>query len=156
MSSKTARPDPHANEIWNPWAAIFLSVIFTPAFGAMLHETDLRHIGDEESSAVAYLWARGSMTLLGIAAVIQPLAAARPGWELTLFAVDMALLAGWVLFCGVRHARFISEVLSVSNKFERVPFGRAITLGLLGLMAWAVLFHIARIGWQFAGLIPAS
>lgn len=156
MAKTPARLDPHANEIWNPWAALALSLIFTPAFGTMLHETDLRHIGDDESAATAYMWSRGSMALLGVAAIVQPLAAVRPGWEMLLLCVDLGLLIAWVACCGFRHARLISEVQHESRKFTSVPFARAITLGLLGLMSWAVLFHIARFIWTYAGLIPAA
>ena len=155
MAKQPARMDPHANDIWNPWAALALSIIFTPAFGAILHETDLRHIGDEEGAASAYMWSRGAMALLAVAAIIQPVAAVRPGWELTLLAVDMGLLAAWALSCGFRHARLIAEVQRESRKFIAVPFGRAITLGLLGLMAWAVLFHIAKSLWTLSGFLPA-
>jgi len=156
MSSSTALPDRHADEIWNPWAALVLSLVFTPAFGTMLHETDLRHIGDDNAAASAYYWSRGSMILLAVAAVLQPIAAQRSGWEFLLFTVDAALFFAWAAACGVRHAIEISAFARESKKFRKVPMSKAITLGLLGLLAWAVLFHIAKTVWELAGVIPAA
>ena len=146
----------HDNEIWNPWAALVLSVIFTPVFGAMLHGTDLRHIGDREGADAAWCWERGSMWLLALAAVIQPIAAHKAGWSLLLFVTDMALLVGWAATCGVRHAMRIAEAERLSSHLVRVPFSRAISLGLLGVLAWFALFYTAKYIWMFAGVIPVE
>ena len=56
MATNSAPERNHENEIWNPWAALWLSIIFTPVFGTMLQGTDLRHIGDEEGADAAFLW----------------------------------------------------------------------------------------------------
>ena len=146
----------HDNEIWNPWAALALSLIFTPVFGAMLHGTDLRHIGDRDAAATAWCWERGSMWLLAIAAVLQPIAAHRAGWGLLLFVTDMVLLVAWAACCGVRHAMRISEAEKLSKRLVRVPFSRAISLGLLGVLAWFALFYTAKYIWMFSGIIPVE
>ena len=78
MATNSAPERNHENEIWNPWAALWLSIIFTPVFGTMLQGTDLRHIGDEEGADAAFLWERSSMILLAIAAIIQPIASCDP------------------------------------------------------------------------------
>ncbi|MCG5031465.1 hypothetical protein MAF45_08430 [Mesosutterella sp. OilRF-GAM-744-9] len=156
MSRASPSPEFHENDIWNPWAALLLSVIFTPVFGTLLHETDLRHIGDRDGALTAHLWSRGSLALLTFAAVVQPLAAVRPGWELLLLAVDLGLLACWTACCGLRHALEISRTIRDVPKFRRMPMSRAITLGLLWLGAWTALFYIAKTFWEIAGLLPAS
>lgn len=127
MATNSAPERNHENEIWNPWAALWLSIIFTPVFGTMLQGTDLRHIGDKEGADAAFLWERFSMILLAIAAIIQPIAAIRPGWGLTLFIVDIVLLVGWAATCGFRHAIRIREAQnspsasSASRPQKRLP-----------------------------------
>ena len=154
MATNSAPERNHENEIWNPWAALWLSIIFTPVFGTMLQGTDLRHIGDEEGADAAFLWERSSMILLAIAAIIQPIAAIRPGWGLTLFIVDVVLLVGWAATCGVRHAIRIREAQRLSKHLVSVPTSKAITFGVLGLAAWTALFCIAKMFWQLIGVIP--
>ncbi len=154
MSSRTARDTSHDNEIWNPWAALALSVIFTPVFGALLHGTDLRHIGDKEGAVTAFVWERISMVLLAAAAVIQPLAAVRPGWQYFLLVIHFSLFILWAVFCGFRQARFISEAQRLSSRLTPVPVSRAVTLGCLGMLAWAALFQIAKSLWTLMNFIP--
>ena len=154
MATNSAPERNHENEIWNPWAALWLSIIFTPVFGTMLQGTDLRHIGDKEGADAAFLWERFSMILLAIAAIIQPIAAIRPGWGLTLFIVDIVLLVGWAATCGFRHAIRIREAQKLSKRLVSVPTSKAITFGVLGLAAWTALFYIAKMFWQLIGVIP--
>ncbi|MCI5851157.1 MAG: hypothetical protein MR009_06340 [Sutterellaceae bacterium] len=156
MAKGTVSSTDHQNEIWNPWAALFLSAIFTPVFGAMLHGADLRHIGDEEGAAAAWFWERGSMIVLGAAALLQPIAATREGWGLLLAAVDLFLLVLWAAFCGVPHARRISEAERLSKRLVRVSTSRAITVGLLGILAWYALYYIGKCAWELAGVIPEA
>lgn len=59
--------------IWNPAAATFWSLLFTPAFGAFIHMLNWHALGQPEQAASAKKWFYASLVLLMLQIVTRAL-----------------------------------------------------------------------------------
>ncbi|MDG2391690.1 MAG: hypothetical protein P8M30_20475 [Planctomycetaceae bacterium] len=86
--------------LWNPNAAGFWSLLFTPVFGAWLHAKNWASLNEMEKSKKSFYWVYGSIGVVALTFLLS----------VTLSnLVYGALLVAWWLKEGNEQYRFVKE-----------------------------------------------
>lgn len=134
------RTNEQAPPLWNPNAALFWSLLFTPAFGAFLHMKNWQALGEPKKAAASKYWV--------IAIIVLQLAAT----GLSVFIPEMdrlprplalGLFVAWCL-AGAR-----GQVALVKTRFgadyPRRGWGKPLLIGGGLLVAWIALIIAAEL-----------
>jgi len=92
-------PPPPAPELWNPGAAAAWSLLFTPAFGSILHGLNWQKLGNHTKATLNFVWAAatGVFLAVNIALILLPESKTTEGG---MRLVGFALLIGWYFGAG--------------------------------------------------------
>ncbi|HYM08461.1 MAG TPA: hypothetical protein VEU11_18060 [Terriglobales bacterium] len=108
-ASETARPTPPPTgrppALWNPKAAAYWSLLFSPAFGAFLHARNADAIGRVDEAKANRVWFYVLIAYLGLAfvTIFIPI----PQGLFTL--ASIGLLFGWYLSLGKKQVTYVKE-----------------------------------------------
>jgi hypothetical protein len=130
-------------KLWNPNAAANWSLVFTPAFGALLHAKNAESLGRIEEARANRVWfgvtvAYLAVTLVGIFIPAMPDGAFR--------AAGMVLLLSWYFSLAKKQARYVKE--SLHGQYERRSWIKPLigAFGsLLGFFVLAVVLSAIQI-----------
>jgi hypothetical protein len=93
--------DPPA--LWNPSAAAYWSLLFTPAFGAYLHASNAEVLGRMDEAKTNRVWFRLSLAYL----VFVSISVFIPSIPEAVFTgASVGLLFGWYFVLGRKRSRF--------------------------------------------------
>ncbi|MBH5328065.1 hypothetical protein H9Q10_00035 [Eikenella sp. S3360] len=127
QSENTGSRSQGTPELWNPNAAACWSLLFSPVFGAALHMLNARAMGDQELEKLnkVFMWGMVAVILLSV-----PIALI---FNLNTNFVGLALLGAWYGGVGRKQVALVKDELG--NDYPRKPWGKAIGLGCVGILA---------------------
>lgn len=148
--SESEQPAPPA--LWNPNAAACWSLLFTPAFGALLHAWNADAMGRAEEARRNRAWLRA--TLVFFAAVLAlPFF---PGLPDRYFRwANYSLIVGWYLLSARVQAGHVRS--AYPGGYVHKPWGKALLGGLGALLVFLTLSALAAMAAEKAlGARPSA
>ncbi|MBO5658699.1 MAG: hypothetical protein J6S08_04610 [Duodenibacillus sp.] len=141
-------------KLFNPTAAVVLSLVFTPMFGAFLHGLNWRELGDDESAARSMGWVRGTFIAFVLYLVVDPFLQSMAFARYLMMAMLVGFWFSWALSLGFRQVRFVREF--VKDNYEPQRLGKAIMLGAFGWVAFSALAFTIMLFLHVTGLDPIA
>lgn len=119
-------PD-HTPALWNPNAAALWSLLLSPIFGAVLHMLNARAMGDRELEKLNkfFIWGILAVILIGVPASLAA------GIENNF--IGLVMLMAWYGAAGRKQVAVVKE--QFGDNYPRKPWGKAIGLGIAGIVA---------------------
>ena len=122
-AGETARPTPPPTgpppALWNPKAAAYWSLLFSPAFGAFVHARNADAMGRLDEAKANRTWFRVLIAYLGVVFVTIFIPAFPDG---LLDLAFIGLLFGWYLSLGKKQVMYVKATWRES--YERKPWKR--------------------------------
>lgn len=122
--------------IWNPNAAANWSLIFSPAFGAILHAINWKALGQPDKAKVNRAWARGVIVFLLLLSIIPPNIKIAEGIGRMSAVV---LLLTWYFSQGRAQAKYVKE--TYGKEYHKRRWANPLLIGLACLVGY-VIFSI--------------
>jgi hypothetical protein len=134
-----------APALWNPNAAASWSLLFSPAFGALLHMLNWRELEEDGKAAAQKGWFIASLVML-VAYLI--LAVAFP--KLDARFIGIAYLLTWYFGSARAQAKYVKE--KYGSEYPRKGWGKALLLALAATVGYIFVAVIigavaAAAGW---------
>lgn len=129
--------------LWNPNAAGLWSLLFSPAFGALLHAKNWRTLGNLQRAKANMVWFWFVVAFLALAVATMPLGDV-PGLDRTFQIVGIALLIVWFYRQCKPQMQYVKE--HVGDDYERRGWGMPLGIGaglFVMLLASIILIGIA-------------
>ncbi len=125
--------------IWNPQAAAYWSLIFSPAFGAFLHARNADTMGRVDEAKVNRRWAYFLIAYLCFTFITIFVFIPIPEglWDL----VPIGLLFGWYLSVGKKQAMYVRETWQ--NGYARRAWKEPLLIASGCLIAILIVFSVA-------------
>lgn len=120
--------------IWNPNAAASWSIIFTPAFGALLHMLNWQAMGESDRAASQRAWFYVSLAMLAVylvLAVAIPNAEAADGASR---AIGFGYLLAWYFASAKAQAKYVRE--RWGKDYPRRGWGKPILIGIAAIVGY--------------------
>lgn len=129
--------------LWNPNTAANWSLVFTPAFGAWLHASNWRAIGDHGKAALnmGWFWAAIIFLTINLGSIFIPAAQEIEGLR---YLVSFLILIIWYFSTAKSQVRYVKETLHES--YQKRSWGKPLGVGTLllaGYFALAMFFGVA-------------
>lgn len=125
INDKTTENIVHTS-IWNPSAAIFWSILFTPVFGAWIHAKNWAMIGEDKKYKQSMYWVYGGLFVL---LLIPFLPNTSGGYE-------FSFLLAWYFILARIQVRYIKEKKYVT--YKKNGWGKVIGLASVGLVLYVI------------------
>lgn len=113
-------------QLWNPNAAGLWSLILTPAFGAYLHASNWRALGNPERAQANMVWVWVHVIFLVLAFVTLPLGDV-PGLDRTFQITGLVLLILWFYFQCKPQMEYVKA--HFGDGYERKGWGMPLCIG---------------------------
>ena len=123
-----------APALWNPNAAASWSLLFSPAFGALLQMHNWRALGEPEKAATAKMWAIVSLLVIGGGGLFAMLLPDSKAIDGVLRIIAMALLFGWYFSTGRSQAVLVKA--RFGKDYPRRGWGKPLGFAVLALLAF--------------------
>lgn len=141
--------------LWNPNAAGFWSLLFSPAFGAFLHAANWNALGELEKAKTSRIWAWVSLAGLGIVAVLSAFFPEGAGADSASRAIAIGLLVGWWTQSGNVQRKFVRDRFGTT--YPRRGWGKPLGFALLVVVAFfALVFILALLAAAVQGGLSAD
>lgn len=124
-------------ELWNPSVAIGLSFLFSPLFGALMHQYNWRRLERPDKATAALTWA----VALPLVSVVLMIAQTSILWS---GVINWAMFGLWYGLSGREQVHYVEQHFGAS--YTRKGWGTPVTIALLASIAMAVpaLMQVAR------------
>jgi hypothetical protein len=130
--ASTSPPTSDPPGLWNPNAAVLLSVLFSPAFGAFLHARNADALGRvneaEANRMFFYLW----IVYFGVTLTPIPIP----------HGIAIGLLLVWYLILGRNQVAYVKE--KWGDGYKRKPWATPLLVGSCCLLCGIVVFVVAK------------
>lgn len=129
-----------APALWNPGAAASWSLLFTPAFGALLHMKNWQALGESGKAAAARKWIVvyvATIAGLVMAAAFMPYSKAIPA---LLRMSGFALLLGWYYASGKPQVDFVKS--RYGREYPRKGWAQPILVGLAAIVGFTFVVGV--------------
>jgi hypothetical protein len=141
---ETARPTPPPTgrppALWNPKAAAYWSLLFSPAFGAFLHARNADAMGRVDEAKANRRWFYVLIAYLGFTFVSIFVFIPIPQGLLEL--VPTGLLFGWYLSLGKKQVAYFKEAWQ--DGYKRKPWKEPLLIASGCLIATFIVFSVAE------------
>ena len=116
-------------ELWNPNAAAYWSILFTPAFGAYLHARNAEILGrtDEVRSNMAWFYVNIGYLFFVFVSVFIP---AIP--DSVFRAASIGLLVGWYSSLGKNQIKHVKDMWQ--DRYQRKPWFKPLIIAFACLI----------------------
>lgn len=141
-------------KLYNPTAALALSLIFTPMFGAFLHGLNWRELGDDEAAARSMGWVRGTFFSFVLYLVVDPFLQSTVFGRYLLMAMLVGFWLSWAFSLGFKQIRLVRDF--VKDRFEPQRLGKAIMLGAFGWVAFSAAAFTIMLFLHVTGIDPIA
>jgi hypothetical protein len=139
----TARPTPPPTgpppALWNPKAAAYWSLLFSPAYGAFLHARNADAMGRVGEAKANRRWFYVLIAYLGFTFVTIFIFIPIPQGLLEL--VPIALLFGWYLSLGKKQVTYVKETWR--DGYERKSWKEPLLIAFGFLIGISIVFAVA-------------
>jgi len=142
-AGETAPPTPTPTGrppvLWNPKAAAYWSLLFSPSFGAFLHARNADAMGRVDEAKANRMWFYILIAYIGFAFVTIFIFIPIPQGLVDL--VPTALLFGWYLSLGKKQATYVKETWR--DGYERKSWKEPLLIVLGFLIGTSIVFAVA-------------
>lgn len=132
-----AAPSETSPAIWNPNAAANWSLLFTPAFGALIHMKNWRALGEPARAATAKVWVIVSFVFLALVVLLGVVAPDSKPIDAASRGGGLILLIAWYAGSGREQARYVKS--RFGNGYVRRGWGRPLMIAFAALVALFVI-----------------
>lgn len=138
-------------KLYNPKWICAASLIFTPIFGGLLQARNWEQLGQKDEARTSRFWVRSSLWLVGLYLVMQllfrhePVMAYAGPWFL------FVLWGAWMLTHGRRQITYVRDLV---KDYEVLPFGKTMTMGVLGWVLYGMLSFTLTLALMLTGFEP--
>ena len=136
-------------KLWSPNAAANWSLIFSPAFGAILHAKNWTELGELNKANTSKKWAKGVIIFFVIIVLIPSI----PILDRIIQLVGLILLLKWYFSHGREQIKYVKE--KYGQNYEKKKWGQPLLIGigcLAGFIICAIIINIIY-SILFGGLI---
>jgi hypothetical protein len=138
-------PQQDSPALWNPNAAANWSLLFSPAFGALVQMKNWQALGEPAKAASSKLWGVISLVIILGLSVLPALLPASRGIEGASRIVGLILLITWYFSNGRAQANYVKERFGTS--YPRRGWGKPLLIAFGVLIAlFFTVFTIAFVG----------
>lgn len=140
VKAMTFKKNTQIVNIWNPSIAIALCILFTPIFGALIHASNWRSLGNHEEARRSAKWAIAQLFIIILVTILAALFRS----ELALYYMARALpflgLIAWGVTAGKTQIAYVSGELGdiYESKSWILPVVAALTCMLAGALILGV------------------
>lgn len=121
-----ATPPPQDIALWNPDAAAFWSLFFTPVFGTLLHLLNRRALGERRVLG-AWAWLAASLVLSVAGLLVLIAARGHPSLRMSVGAAMSTFLLVWYFSSGLAHSKAVARLYG--SRYRRRPLFKAWLVG---------------------------
>ena len=136
---------PVAPPLWNPNAAANWSLIFTPAFGALLQLLNWRALGENDKAASAKAWFITSLVLLAIYVLLGLLLPDARAADGIGRAIGFGYLIVWYVSTARSQARYVKD--KFGSAYPRKGWTRPLLIALGAMVGYIAVS--AALGFAF-------
>ncbi len=129
-------PQEEAPALWNPNAAANWCLLFSPAFGALVHMKNWQALGRHDKAAASRVWAILSLVVIGGFSCLAALLPTAPGLDALARLGAFSLLVAWYFSSARAQAKYVKQRFGTS--YPRKGWGKPILLAILVLAAFFV------------------
>jgi hypothetical protein len=122
--------------LWNPAAAAAWSLLFSPAFGAMLHMLNWRALGNAEKEAAAKSWFIASLVVFAMFTVCALMLPQGGAFDVKIHAVGLGYLLVWYLSTGRVQVRFVKA--RYGSEYQRKAWRKPLAVALSAVLAYLI------------------
>ena len=142
---RAAVADTHAPDgappLWNPNAAANWSLLFSPVFGAWLHMSNWRALGEAAKAEASRRWLIAAMAVLGAQLFVGRFRPSMIGWANL---VALLWLLAWYFASARGQARLVKE--RWGRDYPRRPWSRPLLTAVLAFAAWFAIAMVVTPG----------
>lgn len=131
---ETDRPKP---KIWNPNAAANWSLLFSPAFGAILQAMNWKELGQPDRAKTNKTWACVTIIFLLLFALIPVNVGGIGGL------IGLILLLSWYFSQGRAQAKYVKE--TYGKEYEKKGWAKPLLIGIgcfIGYVIFAIIVGV--------------
>ncbi len=143
----SAAPLPAMPPLWNPQAAAGWSLLFTPAFGAWLHASNWRTLGDPAKARSNMIWVWATLAMLvGVALLVF----ADPNGSLSGSTryIGLAWLLAWNFATAQGQIKYVKNTLG--GNYVKKGWGRPLLIGFGLLAVYIVAIMGVAVVWAMS------
>lgn len=136
-------------ELWNPNAAVNLSLLFSPAFGAYLHMRNWEALGQPEKAATSKIWFILTLVLVfggTLLSLFLPNAKALGSMPRIL---GLALLFSWYFGSARAQAQYVKD--EFGDAYWHKGWGKPVAVALLATVGFIAVVIALAFGLGVAG-----
>ncbi len=116
--------------IWNPNAAVYWSLLFSPAFGSYLQMLNWRALGEPEKAETSQNWFHVSLGMLFVYFLMGRFAADSYVTDIAIRVTSFIILLVWYFSVGGDQSTYVNEKLGSS--YTRKPWSKVVLIGVAG------------------------
>ncbi len=127
------------------------SLLFTPIYGGLLQARNWDSLGNPDEARASRHWVRMSIWLVVLYFVMQVLFRNEPVMTYAGPYFLFVLWAAWMLTSGMRQLRYVKTQVP---EYERLPFGRTMSMGVLGWVLYGMISATITLALVLTGFEP--
>lgn len=125
-------PESTSLSLWNPVAAVWWSLLFTPVFGSVVQMKNWHALGEHEKAGQAMIWSVSMAAVLIVASIISAL---NPALSRIGNLTGLLVMVLWYVAC----AREQIDYVALKGAYSRRGWGMPILGALGGFFALGML-----------------
>lgn len=138
-------------KLYNPKWICAAALIFTPIFGGLLQARNWEQLGMKDEARASRFWVRSSVWLVGLYLVMQTLFRHEP---VMAYMGPWFLLVLWGAWMATHGRRQLAHVRDFVKDYELLPFGKTMTMGILGWVLYGMLSFTITLALMITGFEP--
>ena len=132
--------------LWNPNAAANWSLLFSPAFGALVHMKNWQALGETAKASAAKVWAIATLVVLVVVSIATGFLPKNKALQGMSRLVTFAMLLAWYFTSGRGQAAFVKE--RFGTDYPRRGWAKPLVFAIVALVGFVIA--MVAIGLAFA------
>ena len=126
-----------SNALWNPNAAAYWSLLFSPLFGAYLHALNWQSLGETQRASASMKWVYAGIVLLVFYLVIGFFVSDKKAVDGIGRLAGLIYLVSWYRGSAKAQAKYVKERFETS--YPRKSWGKPLLIAVVCLLVFLVL-----------------
>jgi len=125
--------------IWNPNAAANWSILFTPAFGSLIHSINWRVLGNDAKAKAMLMWFYASIAILFLYVFMGVVGVEQKAAE----GLALLFLIAWYFIVGRAQAKYVKA--NFGSSYDRRPWGKPLLISTASVLSFFAVIIVAGV-----------